>query len=63
MARVALIALLLASVFASGALLRSCRRLRYSPLYHPDVARLQVAVLLVHKCLVSYRAPVPDEVI
>jgi hypothetical protein len=45
MARAALIALLLASVFAAGALLRSCRHLRYSPLYHPDVARLQVAGL------------------
>ena len=42
MKRAALIALLLVSVAASGVLLRSCRRLRYSPLYHPDVAQLQV---------------------
>ena len=51
MTRAAFVALLLTSVIASGLLLRSCRHLRYSPLYHPDVAQLQVDHLLVDKCV------------
>ena len=49
MIRAALIALLLTSVVVSGLLLRTCRHLWYSALYHPDVAQLQVDGLLVDK--------------
>jgi hypothetical protein len=42
MTRAAAVALLLTSFASAGLLLRSCRHLRYSPLYHPDVTQLQV---------------------